>query len=296
MTISAGALVWLNGALVPRAAATVSIDDLGFLYGAGCFETMRAYGRVVFRLSHHIDRLEAGLRELGVRGVPARADLEAAIRRTLEANGLVDARVRLTISAGAGNGRPDLGAASRPTVLIAAEPTPTLPPSGPPSSRLPVPVTLSIASVRVDAGRPLAGAKTANFLPYLLAAAEARRAGSGSAVLLNERGAVAEAATANLFVVTAGRVVTPPLSDGPLPGVTRAAVLEAAAARGLDCAEASLTLDQLRGAEEAFLSSSVDGLTPVSSVDGSALPRCPGPATEALIAAYEALVRRECGV
>ena len=93
--------VWLNGSLLPRSEARVPIDDRGFLYGAACFETLRAVGGAVFRLGRHLDRLEAGLRAMGVEPPPRNA-LQAAIAETLEANALPEARVRLTVSAGAG--------------------------------------------------------------------------------------------------------------------------------------------------------------------------------------------------
>ena len=283
----AGALVWLDGSLVPRATASVSVDDLAFLYGAACFETMRAWGGVVFRLSRHLDRLDAGLRALGVRGRAPRSDLEAAIRRTLEANALSDARVRLTVSAGTGNGRPDLGASPRPLVLITAEPV---------AGGVAAPVSLIVASTRIDADRPLAQAKHANFLPYLLAAAEARRTGVESALVLNHSGHISEAATANLFAVRAGRLVTPPLSDGPLPGVTREVVLELAPGQGITCAEASMMPTDLFDAEEAFLTSSVAGLVPVHRIEGHEFPAVPGPVTRALAAAYAERIRVECGM
>ena len=278
------ALVWLDGALVPRTEARVSIDDLGFLYGAACFETMRAFGGVVFRLDRHLARLDAGLAALGV-AAPARPALAAAIEATLEANQLREARIRLTVSAGRGNGRPDLGSADVPAVLVVAEP----PPEDPPPARV------AIASVRIDEGRPLAAAKTANYLTSLLALREARAAGCDEALLLNRLGHVAEGATSNLFVVRDQVLLTPPLADGPLPGVTREAVLECAALLGQRAEERPLTLGALAGADEAFLTNSVAGIRPVASVLGRwEAPALPGPLTAALAARYAKLVHEEC--
>ncbi len=279
--------VWLNGKLVPRSAASIPVDDLGFLYGAACFETMRAAGGAIFRLGRHIRRLEAGLDAMGVHA-PGRATLTGAVRETLEANGLVggstEARVRLTVSAGPGNGRPDLAAASAPTVLITAEPLPA--PPGP--------ARLAVVTQRLDEQRPLREAKTANYLTLLLALREARAAGCDDALLINHRGHVAEAATANLFAVAVGTLVTPPLDDGPLPGITREAVLECAAAIELPAVERSQTLEQLLEASELFITNSVVGVRPVRAVDGRWSARaCPGPVTSALDAAYRRLVRTE---
>jgi branched-chain amino acid aminotransferase len=149
----------------------------------------------------------------------------------------------------------------------------------------------------MDEQRALAAAKTANYLPSLLALAEARAAGCDEALLLNHRGQVAEAATANVFLVARGVLVTPPLSDGPLPGVTREAVLECAHHLGLPAEERSFDLDALRQADEVFLTNSVVGLRPVAAVtecwDGRELP---GPVTQTLAGRYRALVSSECGL
>ena len=280
-----GSTVWLDGALLPRAEASVSIDDLGFLYGAACFETMRASAGRVFRLERHLERLASGLAALGVRP-PSRETLCEAVQATLEANALAEARVRLTVSAGRGAGRPDLSAPSAPTVLVVAEPR-----LAPPAA-----ARLAVAPQRLDERRPLRGAKTANYLLSLLALAGAREGGSDEALLLNHAGHVAEAATANLFAVIEGELVTPTLDDGPLPGVTREAVLECAQALRVRASERSLTLERVLGADELFLTNSVAGVRPVAAVDERwRAERCPGPITAAVSVAYERLVQAECG-
>jgi branched-chain amino acid aminotransferase len=277
--------VWLNGELLPRDAATVSIDDFGFLYGAACFETMRAFGGVVFRLDRHLARLNAGLDALGVTP-PLASELAAVIDKTLEANSLRDARVRLTVSAGRGGGRPDLSSSTAPTVLVVAEPAPPDP----------GPAVLAIASQRVDRSRPLPRAKTANYLASIVALAEARHAGADDALLLHPDGDIVEAATANVFLITSGRLLTPPLAAGPLPGVTREAVLECARSLGLHAEERSLTPPQLGTVEEMLLTNSVVGVRAVSSVvDRWTGTHVPGPVTARLADAYCELVRAECG-
>ncbi len=279
-------LVWLDGALVPRDEARVSIDDLGFLYGAACFETMRAFEGVVFRLDRHFARLEAGLAALGVPS-PGRPSLTAAIEAALAANELREARLRLTVSAGRGAGRPDLSSPTAPTVLVVAEP---LPPD-------PAPARLAVASFRIDAGRPLAFAKHANYLASLLALSEARAAACDDALLLNHDGHIAECATSNLFLVRDGMVITPAVSDGGLPGITREAILECASRAGIGVEERSMTLDAIAAADEVFVTNSIVGLRPVASVldtwDASAAP---GVHTLRLARVYTSLVHEECGV
>jgi branched-chain amino acid aminotransferase len=281
-----GGLVWLNGQLRRRAEARISIDDFGFLYGAACFETMRAFGGVVFRLDRHLARLLGGLDALGV-NAPAPEVLGDAVRATLGANALREARVRLTVSPGVGVGRLDVSSGLAPTVLVVAEPAPPDP----------MPARLVIASQRVDAARPLAHAKTANYLTSIIALAEARTAGGDDALLLGPNGEAVEAATANLFVVARGELVTPPLAAGPLPGITREAVLECAGAMGISCGERRIDRALLSAAEEVFVTNSIVGLRPVASVIGWWTGgEVPGAITSALTRAYTELVRQECGL
>ena len=288
--------MWLDGSLRPREAATVSIDDLGFLYGAGCFETMRAFGGVVFRLDRHLARLASGLAALGI-AAPSPRELERAIAATLDANALVEARIRLTVSAGRGIGRPDLSQAGPPTVLVVAEPPPPNP----------APARLILSAQRADPHRPLASAKTTNYLASLLALSEARAAGADDALLLGGAddgsgaggGDIVEAATANVFAVVDDALLTPTLASGPLPGVTREAVLECAANLGVRVVERPLPRAMIARASEVFLTSSIVGIRPVASIEGwwdAAGNAVPGPRTQALVAAYVVLVARECKV
>ena len=252
--------VWLNGELLPRSEARVPIDDRGFLYGAACFETLRAHGGAIFRLDRHLDRLEAGLRAMGVEA-PPRAALQAAIAETLEANALPEARVRLTVSAGTGGARPGLEPGGAPLVLVTVQPVP----------EAPAPARALVArAARITADRPLPFAKTVNYLGPLLALEEARRAGLDQALLLDLDGDVVEASTANVFALIGGEgarvLVTPPLEAGALPGVTREAVLECARELGIEAAERRLPLAELLTASEALLTNSIVGVQPLAEV------------------------------
>jgi branched-chain amino acid aminotransferase len=154
-----------------------------------------------------------------------------------------------------------------------------------------------VASMRLDAGRPLARAKHANYLVSLLALAEARAAGCDEALLLNHAGHLAEGATSNVFAVVDGVLVTPPLADGPLPGVTREVVMECAGHVGLRVEERSLVVEGLAAADEVFLTNSVVGIRPVLAIlDGWEAAQAPGAVTSMLMDRYAELVREECGV
>ena len=248
-------IAWVDGTLFPRDAARISIDDFAVRYGIACFETMLALRGRIVRLDAHLDRLETGLRAMGI-VPPARDVLVRALRDTLAANGLTEAGVlRLTVTAGQGHA-PDLARAVAPGVLVSADPVPA--PAAPPR--------LAVVATRVDATRPLREAKTTQFLSYLLARAEARAAGADDALLLNAEGAIAEAATANVFLLRAGGLETPRLVDGPLPGVTRAVVIEVARGLGMPVVERRLMLADLALAEAVLLTSSIAGIVPVASV------------------------------
>lgn len=286
---------WLDGDLVPRERAAVSIDDFGVRYGAACFETMLAQSGRVFRLARHLDRLEAGLRLMGLTP-PAREVLVDAVDATLRANDLSHdqgaASVRLTVTAGSGHA-PDLDAVGAPSIFITTDPVPE--PAGP--------ARLAVSSIRLDEERPWRAAKVSQFLPYLLARREARLAGADDALLLNHRGEIVESATANIFLLMDQALVTPSLRCGPLPGVTREAVLEVARAQGIPVAEAELGVEALLGASAAFLTSSL-GLRPVASItadgDGGqvaidwAASAPDHPVLGRIQRAYAGLVREEC--
>ena len=285
-------LAWIDGVIVPRGEARVSIDDFAVRYGAACFETMLARNGVVFRAEQHLDRLIDGLRAMGITPPPIE-ELALAVSSTLAANWLLDASVRLTVTAGRGH-TPDLEAAESPSVIVTVD---ELPPA--PHAR-----RLRVARTRVDASRPLAEAKTAQFLPYLLARAEARAAGADDALLLNHADAVVEAATANIFAIIDGRLVTPSLSEGALPGVTRADVLDLSIDLGALAEERRISLEELASAEAIVLTSSVSGIVAAASleavlpdapvaVDWHAPRVLPRLATD-LAEAYDALIARVC--
>lgn len=288
------AQAWVGGRLVAREEARVPIDDAGFRYGAACFETMLARRGVVFRLDAHLARLEGGLASLRVTP-PVREALRRAVVETLAANALTEASVRLTVTTGTTQA-PDLSSAHDPLIVVTADPL--LPASD-------EPVRLRVSTVRVDQRRSLREAKTAQFVPYLLARAEAREAGADDALMLDRAGRISEAATANVFLMQGERLLTPSLEAGPLPGVTRAAVLEVARQAGVLAVETDVTPSDLARASAVFLTSSLAGLRAVASIEGSP-PACDpvswrAPAGEHPLLArlregYEALVDRECAI
>ena len=277
--------VFLNGRFVERGEAAAPALDRGLLYGYGLFETMRSYGARVFRLEEHYRRLVEGAAVLDLPPAFTLDDLRVAIDALLERNGLADAYLRLTVTAGPA---PDDGGAS-PSILLVARPL-----SGYPPALYRRGTAAVTGSSRRNEASPLSRIKSLNYLDNLLAREEARHKGADEAILLNTRGLVAEGGASNLFLVSGGRLLTPGLDSGALPGITRAAVLELAPAAGLPCAECDVEAATLAGAAEAFLTNSIMGVMPLTRLDGRPIGSGrPGPVTGAIRRLYARTVARE---
>jgi branched-chain amino acid aminotransferase len=271
--------------LVPRQEAMVSPFDRGFLYGYGLFETMRSYKERVFRLDRHLTRLRLSAQRLALASELEAYDLEQAVYRTLEANKLADARIRLTVSAGPG-GRalaPPVGGLI--TVLVFAEKlllSPEVYEQG---------IRAALVSAKRNSLSPLSRVKATNYLDNLVAYSEAVALGAEEAILLNEKGFIAEGSMSNIFLVAGGMLLTPSEESGILPGITREAVLELARELGVEATEGEIPLADLLRADEAFLTSSVREVLPITSIDNKSVAQGgPGPVTKRLMAAYRHLV------
>jgi len=255
---------YVNGKFVPEHKAVVSIGDRGFLYGDGCFETLRVYDWKLFRLPEHLVRLFAGLTALGIEPWLSPAELRAAGRALMRFNDVRDGVARIY--------------QSRDSIVVTVQPR-----------EFPARALHAIVStVRLD-GR-LSRFKTANRLPYILAQREAERAEVNEAVLLNGAGQVAEFTASNLFVAKNGTLLTPPLADGPLPGITRGVVLVLAAAAQLPVRELSFGPELLTVADEVFATNSLMEIAPVLTWGR------PGKITRRLQGLYRQTVRDELGL
>lgn len=246
--------LWLNGVLLPEEEARIAPADRGLLLGDGLFETLRVAAGRPLRLDRHLARLRAGAAVLGLPVPLDDAGLAAAMAALLERRGLTDASLRLTLTRGPGPRGLLPPAEPTPTLLITAAP---LPPPLPPAR------VVVARDTRRNEHSPLARIKSLSYLDGVLARQEAARRGADDALLLNTAGRLAEASAANLFLVLDGALVTPPVSEGALPGVMRAAVLDAVAV-----VERPVAADELSRADEVFLTSSL-GVRPVVAVDGT---------------------------
>jgi len=260
-------VVDIDGVLHPAREARISVFDRGFLYGDSAFEVVRTYGHVPFRGREHLERLERSCARLRMALPVAIAELEARIARAVAASGQPECWLRVVVTRGAGPIGMDFSPELAPSVVIFALPLKV------PDERLyrdGIAVGL-VHTIRTVDGTKAAGAKTSNYLASMLALDEVKQRGCQEAIILGSRGEVVEGATSNVFAVHAGLLHTPPISAGILEGITRRTVLELARARGMRCEEREMSPQDLLGADEVFITSSIREVVPVTRVDGVAI-------------------------
>jgi len=269
-------LIYLDGELVPREAAKVSVFDHGLLYGDGVFEGIRVYNRRIFRLDAHLDRLYDSARALALAIPLARAELAEAVRTTVRANRREDGYIRLIVTRGVGDLGVDPRSCPRPSVVVIVT-----------DIRL-YPTELYQKGLKVITSA------TRQVSHEALAKIDAAQAGAHEAIMLNAEGFVAECTGDNLYVVRGGTILTPAPQDGALEGITRGALLELAAEAGIAARETRLTRFDLYTAEECFLSGTGAEVIAVTQVDGRPIGGGdPGPVTRRLQQAFQAMARNE---
>ncbi|HVL88341.1 MAG TPA: aminotransferase class IV [Candidatus Thermoplasmatota archaeon] len=267
---------WVDGRIVGDGEPSIPSADRGFLYGDGLFETLRVQDGAPLWWDEHLRRMAQGAAELGIPMPPEPAWRAAALALLDGARG----RCRLRLVLTRGDGPPGFAPPPKPDprMVLTFDP-----------ATLPEPPRL-VALVR--SGEPgLPRLKILAAPHAVLARREAARRGADDALLVDRRGRVVEATSATVLVARGGRLVTPPLSDGILPGVTRSIVLAWAQEAGVACEEASLYLGDVRGADEILLASSVAGVLPARAVDGRELPAREGPLARRVSEAFERACR-----
>lgn len=277
--------VHLNGSLIPKREAHVSIYDHGFLYGDGAFEGIRAYQRTIFRLDDHVARLFRSARALGITLSASPEAIKDAIAETVCANRLESGYIRVTISRGVGLGLDPSHIDCTSTIAISTESRMRLYPPETYERGLDV-ITASTRvppAVCIDPQIKSLG----RYVNNINAKMEANRVGAGEALMLNMEGNVAEATGDNIFLIVGGELLTPPTSQGALPGITRAVVRELALEAGIAVRESIMTLYDVYNADEVFLTGTAAEVVPTVRADGRAIGSgAPGPVTRQLIAAF----------
>ncbi len=282
--------IWLDGSIVDESEAKISVFDHGILYGDGIFEGIRFYEGRVFRLTEHVERLFLSAKAILLKMPWSMEEVCQYTLDTIRANGLTDGYIRLVVTRGVG----DLGLnpylCDVPSMFIIASGITLYPEEFyvkglevvTCSTRRPTPASLSPQ------------VKSLNYLNNVMAKVEALKAGAKEGLMLNEQGYVAECTGDNVFIVKKGEVITPPVSDGSLDGITRQVIFDLCAKLGITIREASLTRYDIYTADEAFLTGTAAETIPMVMLDQREIgDGKPGELSLKLIEAFRKLVRSE---
>lgn len=282
--------IWLDGKIVDESDAKISVFDHGLLYGDGIFEGIRFYNGRVFRLTEHIERLYLSAKALLLKIPWTFEEVCEATLQTIRANNLNDGYIRLVVTRGIG----DLGLnpylCPNPSMFIIASGI-TLYPAELYENGLEV-VTCSTRRPTPASLSPQV--KSLNYLNNVMAKVEALKAGAKEGLMLNEQGYVAECTGDNVFVVKKGEVITPPVSDGSLDGITRQVIFELCSELGISIREMSMARYDIYTADESFLTGTAAEAIPMVKLDEREIgDGKPGPISLRLIEAYRQKVRSE---
>jgi branched-chain amino acid aminotransferase len=284
-----GSFASINGSITPAAEARVSVLDNGFTFGDAVYETLRTYGGRPFELGRHLRRLRASAGRLGF-AIPADdAELERRLADLLERAGNPESYIRMIVSRGVGDISYNFERVSAPTVVLVVKPLEPYP-----ASLFERGLDVAVVSVRRNSPHALDPAiKSCNLLNNVLAVREAQGRKADEAILLNERGEVAEGASTNVFVVKGGALRTPPLAAGILAGITREVLLGLFAEMKVAVDDRPLPLAELLSADEAFLTGTVREVMPIRSIDGQPVGSGgPGAVTRRVMEAFRAYAHR----
>jgi aminodeoxychorismate lyase len=275
-------IVFLNGQFMPESKAVVSINDRGFLYGDGLFETMRIVGGRPFRLAQHLERMTRGAEFLQIKPPFTARELQHFAEELIAKNKMPEAVLRVQLTRGPGPRGYAPAEAGPPTLVMTLHETPALATDNQASWNL---VT---SPYRISAADVFASFKTTSKILHVMARADATARGADEALLVNTNGEAAETATGNLFWVYQDKICTVPTGRGILPGITRAVVLEICQSLGLQTNKRVIKPEALRHAGGIFVTQSTLGIVPVSVYDGEPVPQ--SPLVDQLACAYQELL------
>ena len=281
--------IFLNGQLVGKEQAVVSVFDHGLLYGDGVFEGIRVYGGNVFLLKAHIERLYESAKAIRLEIPMTQAAMIQATKETAAANGIGDGYIRLIVTRGAGSLGLDIRRTSDPQVIIIADTITLYPPEIYQNGMN----LITASTIRNHPAALPARIKSLNYLNNILAKIEGTDAGTVEALMLNHKGEVAECTGDNIFILKNGVLKTPSPDAGILEGITRNAVLQLAREAGIPTQETTLIRHDLYVADEMFLTGTAAEVVPVVSLDGRKIgDGKPGPITQRLLELFHEFTRQ----
>jgi len=279
--------VFLNDKLVDINKACISVTDSGFLYGAGLFETMRSHNGVVFALEDHIDRLFSSADTLSIEISYDREYITGAVYEVLQANKLTDARLRLTLTGGPMSASDE---DRKPTLLITAARLQPYPPEYYKKG-----VLVVLCPFRQNPNEPTCGHKTTSYFSRMVALKMAHQKRSAEAIWFTTDNRLAEGCVSNVFLVKDSTLYTPQLKTPVLAGIARKTICLLARQNSINSVEKDLTINDVLGADEIFLTNVIMQVMPVVSVekhivgDGKV-----GPMTKEMMDKFVALVENQC--
>ncbi|MCD6593820.1 branched-chain-amino-acid transaminase [Candidatus Bathyarchaeota archaeon] len=257
-------LVYIDGEYYPESEAKISVFDHGFLYGDGVFEGIRSYNGIVFKLKEHIDRLYHSARAIMLEIPLTKEEMMKAVLETLRRNNLKDAYIRLVVTRGKGDLGLDPRKCPKPSVIIITVPLLQLYDE----EKRERGMSMIVSWVRRDpVDATTHEIKSLNYLNSILAKIEANNAGVDEAIILDTNGFICEATAENIFIVKDGKIITPPSTSGPLPGITASVVKEIAQDMGYQVIEKGITVVELYGADEAFVTGTAAEIMPIREVN-----------------------------
>jgi aminodeoxychorismate lyase len=258
----------INGHILREQDASLSPLDRGFLYGDGLFETLKAEGGRIHFLERHLTRMREGAETLRI-PFPTDLDFRPIIQELLEKNRISgEAAVKICLSRGRHKGSLSLVPLSSPTTVILVNPYPGRTPKAWDKG---LGVTLE-KDILQNESSTLCRLKSLNYLLYLLVRTRAEEQGFDDAILTNRAGEICECTTSNLFFFRQGRLETPALSSGLLPGILRQALMECLEQAGQPVSEVRMTPASLPDCEEIFVTNSLVEIMPVGRVDQDTYP------------------------
>lgn len=280
--------VYLNGQLVPKEQAVVSVFDHGLLYGDGVFEGLRVYSGKVFAMREHVVRLYESALAIRLTIPMSQEQMAEAVNATVAANGIVDGYVRLVVTRGAGYLGLDPRKTSNPQVIIIADQIELYPEAVYQTGMK----LVTASTLRNHPGALSPRIKSLNYLNNILARMEGTDAGCPETLMLNHKGEVAECTGDNIFIVKSGVLKTPSAEAGILEGITRNTVIRLAREAGIPVLEAPFTRHDIYVADECFLTGSAAEIVPVVSLDSRPIGSgTPGPVTSRLRTRFQEFVR-----
>jgi branched-chain amino acid aminotransferase len=283
------AICWINGEFVPKERASISLFDHGLLYGDGVFEGIRFYNNHAFRAEEHIKRLFDSAKTIMITIPYSPQELISAITQGIINYADDSGYIRIVITRGEGSLGISPATCHKSNVFIITDQLNMIE-----TERLNSGAQIIVASTRRLSSDSLdPRIKSLNYLNHIMARMEASHANADEAILLNQQGNVTEGSTDNIFIVRNGCLMTPPVTDGALDGITRSIVIELAALLHIPFREQTLATYDLYTADECLLTGTGAELIPVRDIDGRQLSYCPGPVYQALNQAFKQLIKQE---